>query len=285
MKKTIFSIFLLFAPLAVFATGYDADIIYIDGIKWELLDRPVYADSTLKNSLKAALPKERTIKSSNWDGFTTFWSIQGEKLCLDSIQYELYDGATRKYWTECVPTDTLLRVFRQYVDGERIVATWFSYDIRAAKGKMIYYRHSFFERNYENERIISIVQGRVREVKDYENYVKDGYSFDDSSRMQTSYPIPRNNAELRELFPLHLDQYPELADAKRILFSIRRARVDQEGRLVECEVRVLRPDDNPRLAAEMAEALKAIHPWRVFFINGEFRPYAVEGYSFPYVLE
>ena len=74
----------------MYATGQDGDIIYIDGKQWILLGKPVYADSILSNDLRAALPEERSITTANWDGYTAYWSISQEKLCLDSIKYNLY---------------------------------------------------------------------------------------------------------------------------------------------------------------------------------------------------
>jgi hypothetical protein len=68
------------------------------------------------------------------------------------------------------------------------------------------------------------------------------------------------------------------------VFKIKRARVNAEGHLVECEVKVLMPADNQNLADEMTELLKAYHPWRVSYINGEYRALGIEGYSFPYIL-
>ena len=77
----------------------------------------------------------------------------------------------------------------------------------------------------------------------------------------------------------------ELANVKRIVFSIQRARVNAEGHLVECEVKVRKPADNQPLAAEMEALLKAYHPWRVSYINGEYRANGIEGYTFPYIIE
>ena len=95
---------------------------------------------------------------------------------------------------------------------------------------------------------------------------------------------PDNNEELREMFPLHIERYPELVNEERIVFCIRRARVDAQGNLVECEVKVIRPNDNPLLAAEITESLRAYHPWRVFFINGEYSAKGIEGRTIPYPL-
>jgi hypothetical protein len=261
--------------LTMYATGQEGDIIYIDGEQWELLGKPIYADSVLSRELKNALPKERGINTANWAGYTAYWSIQQEKLYLDSIRYVIYDSA-QKSRTECLPSKAMRRIFKKYTSRKRIVATWFNNEIRVAKGKQLYYVHEGYTRNYEHERVISIEQGKVCGTKDYQNYVVDGFSFDKYR--------PKNNAELREKFPLHIEQYPELADAKRIVFNIKRARVDAQGNLVECEVKVFRPNDNPRLAAEMAEAMKAYRPWRVMFINGEYRAYGIEGYTIPYNL-
>ena len=117
-------------------------------------------------------------------------------------------------------------------------------------------------------------------MKDFHNFVVDGFAFEDvKGRAKVTA------AELKKMFPLHLEKYPELAGVKRIMFSIKRACVDTTGHLIDCEVRVIRPDDNPQLAAEMAEAMKAYHPWRVMFINGEYRAYGIQGYTFPYLLD
>lgn len=277
MKKLLLFFTLMLVSLAMNATGQEGDIIYIDGEQWELLGKPIYADSVLSRELREALPEGRGISSANWAGYTAYWSIDEEKLCLDSILYKVYDTKTVKGRTERLPSDVLLRVFRKYFDGKRIVITCVNGDLRVAKGKQIYYVHSGFERNYEHERFITIEHGKVCGMKDYQNYVVEGLSFD--SRM------PKSDAEIRKMFPLHIEQYPELADEKRIVFTIKRARVDAQGHLVECEVKVNRPGDNPRLAAEMAEVLKAYHPWRVLYINGEFRSYGIEGWTIPYRLD
>ena len=76
-----------------------------------------------------------------------------------------------------------------------------------------------------------------------------------------------------------------IADEKRIVFSVRRAKVDETGHLVDCEIKVAKPDVNPQLADEMEELMKAYYPWRVLFINGEYRAYGIEKYVFVYLLE
>lgn len=271
------SVFLLsLISLVTYATGQEGDIIYIDGEKWELLGKPIYADSLLSRKLRAALPEGRGWTTANWAGYTAYWSIQQEELCLDSILYEVFEANPKKIRTERLAADAMLRVFQKYVNGDdHIIASWLNGDIRAARGKVIYYQHIGYERNYENEQFKSIEQGKVCGTKNYQNYVVEGFSFDKYR--------PQNHS-LREMFPLHIENYPELADAGRILFSIKQARVAADGRLIGCEVEVLKPADNPCLAAEISEVMKAYHPWRVLFINGELRSHGIEGYTIPYLL-
>lgn len=276
MKRIFLFVSFLFLALVAYATGQTGDVIFIDGARWVLLGRPVALDSVLYHDLKAVLPEDRPIVSSNWDGFTGYWSIQQDQLCLDSVKCDNYDSETQKLRGVSIPSDTLLRVFKNYVDGDRIVAGWLTGEIRVASGKVIYYQHISFERNYEEEMMLSIDKGKVTGWKEYHNHVVDGFSFDKFN--------PDNNEELCEMFPLHSERYPELANEERIVFGIQRARVDAQGNLVECEVKVLKPNDNPLLAAEIAESLKSYHPWKVFFINGEYSAKGIEGWTIPYPL-
>ena len=277
IKRLIFVFTVELLALTMYATGQDGDIIYVDGKQWILLGKPLYADSVLRNDLMTALPEERSVSTANWDGYTAYWSISQGELCLDSIKYDLYDKATKQSHAERMPSGIMLRMFKKYADGNRIVAAWFDNDIRVASGEMIYYVHDGYERNYEYEQIISIDHGKLTGKQAYHNYVVDGFSFDHSS--------PDFQAQLREKFPLHIENYPELANVKRIVFSIQRARVNAAGHLVECEVKVRKPADNQPLAAEMEALLKAYHPWRVSYINGEYRANGIEGYTFPYIIE
>ena len=204
-------------------------------------------------------------------------------LCLDSIQY-LSSFADNKSQPESIPAETLESVFKNYFDGKQIVARWLKGDIRVARGKILYYQHNAYERNYEEEQIISFDQGKVTDVKAFHNFVVDGFSFDQVGLSQVGGKSV-TPAQLREMFPLHLERYPELANVKRIVFSVRRAKVDETGHLVDCEIKVAKPDANQQLADEMEELMKAYYPWRVLFINGEYRAYGIEKYVFVYLLE
>lgn len=276
MKRIFLFVSFLFLALVVHATGQTGDVIFIDGARWKLLGKPIDLDAALYHELIDVLPEDRPVVSSNWDGYTGYWSIQQDVLYLDSVRCEYYDTEIQGMKGESVPSVVLLNVFNNYVDGDRIMAGWLTGEIRVATGKVIYYLHDAFERNYEEEMTLNIDKGKVTGRKEHHNHVVDGFSFDKFNLA--------NNEELREMFPLHIERYPELVNEERIVFCIRRARVDAQGNLVECEVIVIRPNDNPLLAAEIAESLKAYHPWRVLFINGEYSAKGIEGWTIPYPL-
>ena len=270
MKRFFLFIQFLLLTIVASATAQAPDIIYIDGMRWELIGRPVCANSKLYRQLEAVLPTKLSTTSANWDGFTAYWSIKQDVLYLDSIRCEYYDIRTGQDVGECIPADTLFHVFKKYVAGENIVAGWLTGKIRVGKGEIIYCDYGF-QRNYEEEQVISIKKGRVIGKKEYHNYVIDGFSFGNA----------RDKSELRKLFPIHIENYPELANARGFYFSFRKAHVDSEGRLVKCKVETF----NPRLAAELAQLFKAYHPWKVWYVNGEYRAYGMLGWIIPYFLD
>ena len=275
--RLLFCVQLMFLALAAYATGQEGDVIYINGERLQLLGKPICLDSTLYHSLKDELPANRPIVTSNWVGFTAYWSIDNDKLCLDSVRCEAYDINVKAVVDESIPSETLYRVFNRYAAGNRIVASWVSGKFRVGKGSFIYYQHMAFERNYEEETILTINHGEVTEMNAYHNFVHDGFAFD---------KLQQNGAQemLRKILPLHVERYPELANVKRLVFRVKRARVDEKGNLLECDVQVVRPDANPQLATEIAEALKAYHPWKVYYINGEYRALGIEHWTVPYIL-
>ena len=268
---------LMLLALTAYATGQEGDVIYINGERLELLGKPICLDSTLYHTLKDELPSNRPIVTSNWDGFTAYWSINNDKLYLDSVRCEAYDPNAKAVVGESIPSETLYRIFSRYNAGNRIVASWVSGKFRVANGKVIYYQHTGFERNYEDETLLDIDQGKVIGKKEYQNFVSEGFAFD---------KLEQNGAQemLHKILPLHIERYPELAHVKRLVFRVKHARVDERGNLLECDVQVVKPDVNPQLATEIAEALKAYHPWKVYYINGEYRALGIEGWTIPYIL-
>ena len=267
MKVAFIQVLLCFA-LCASATGQEGDVIMIDGERWNLLGKPIDHDSVLYHRLLEVLPKDRSISTANWDGYRGYWNIKDNRLCLDHIEIELYDKDTKRSHVENIPAADIRRVFGKYYQQKDIVATWFTAEIRAAKGNTLYYVHSGYYRNLEYEQLLTIKQGKVTQRKEYHNrvVVENGFSFDNI-----------NQEEIRRHFPLHTQNYPELAGVKRILITIGNIRLDARGNLVDCDVRVTplgqtnkKKENIQGLAQEMKTLLKKIRPWQTLYINGEY---------------
>ena len=261
MKKVVFIQVMLCISLFALATGQSGDVITIDGEQWNLLGKPIDWDSLLYHHLKDVLPKDRSWTTANWDGYTAYWSIRNDRLYLDRIEVEMYDKD--KEYVENLPEADMRKVFGKYYQQQQIVASWVNHDIRVAKGKTLYYVHSDYFRNLEYEQILTIKQGKVTQRKEYHNrvVVKDGFSFNNMK-----------NDDLRRRFPLHTQNYLELAGVKYLIITISKIQLDEKGNLLDCNVKVRHRDMKGSiegLAQEMKTLLKQVRTWKTLSINGE----------------
>ena len=269
MKRFAFIQVLLCFSLCTMATGQEGDVITIDGERWNLLGKPIDHDSVLYHRLLEVLPKDRSISTANWDGYRAYWSIKNNRLCLERIEIELYDKDKKRSHAENIPEADLRKVFGKYYQQKEIVASWFTAEIRAAKGNTLYYVHSEYIRNLEYEQLLNIKQGKITKRQAYHNRVVLGYGF--------TFSDINDATDLKRRFPLHTQNYPELAGVKRILITIGNIRLDERGNLVDCDVRVTplgqtnkKKDNIEGLAQEMKTLLKKVFPWKTLYINGEY---------------
>ena len=278
--KFVVTICVFVLAMNALATGQSGDVITIDGEQWGLLGKPIDRDSVLYHHLKDVLPQDRSINTANWDGYTAYWSIRNDRLYLDRIEVEMYNKETKQSHMENLPEADMRKVFGKYYQQHEIVASWVNHDIRVAKGKTLYYVHSDYFRNLEYEQILTIKQGKVTQRKKYHNrvVVADGFSFDNI-----------NQEEIRRHFPLHTQNYPELAGVGRLIISVSKIQLDEKGNLLDCNVKVTHRDMKGSiegLAQEMKTLLKQIRPWKTLYINGEYVSTIYhESITLPYVLD
>lgn len=272
MKKVIILLYAFALSVVAFATGQEGDVIYINGEKWFLLGKPIGSDSILRRGVDSILPENRDEVTSNWSGYTAYWSIYNKQLFLDSILVECYNEVAKKDYTVRIPTADMQRVFKDYYKKKNILATWVDYNIRAAKGPILYYEHMGYERNHEYEQVFTIKKGMITDCKSYHNRVAvNGFSFKKN--------LYEESSAIALEFPLHFENYPELADVKIVKFSVGKLQLNSLGQLLDCKVKatISRKEGDERkyieiegLAKEMKEKLMEIFPWRTLFINGEY---------------
>ncbi len=280
MKKTISCIFAVMFALSSIATEQAPNAIYIDGEERMLLMEPMLGDTALYSRMMALLPQDRAIISLNWDGYTSFWSIKQESLYLDSITVLYHDD--KQYWRhECLDENKMQSLFKGYTKKNGVLATWFTGTLRAAHGKSIRHIQMFDKRDYEYETLLTIEKGRLAERNDYHNKVIEGYSFeyDDLKKNQ-------NYKDIMAMLQLHPEKYPELAHANLILFTINDVTMDSSGHITNCTVtakcRGNNWEEHQGIAEDMKQAIMAVHPWKMIYLNGKYKSYELDGCNIPY---
>ena len=285
MKRILFYFSFMVFAIGSFATGQKGDVVYINGERWVLLGKPIDDNAVLQKALLDFLPEDRITSTADRDGYTAYWSIRNHWLCLDSIKVEFMNWDTKEEYQKCIPASDLPRVFKFYYNNQHIVATWFSSrSIRAGKGNVIYYEHTGYERNTEYELFLRVNKGKVDIQKTFHNRVAvEGFSF-------SSQPIEKDG--MRRLFPLQVDQYPELKDVNRIMFTFKNLCVDSSGNLIDCEVTASvwnfeekKMKDVESIARDMKKMLMNHRPWKTIYIHGEYIPEDKNGWTIPLYIE
>ena len=275
MKRVIILLLTLLMWGSAMATGQDADVIYIDGVRWWLMGRPIGADSALHASVLANLPKDYCESTDNWDGFKAYWSVQDDCLVLDSIQY--LDEECKEAW---LPDTVMQRIFKDHYVKGRIIADWVDYTLRLAQGECIYYEHMGFFRHYDTEMLVHIEKGKVADKELFHNRLaKKGFPKENSQQQWESIR--------HRLLPI-VEKYSELDSIDKIYFTVEGLVIDSTGHLNSIEtVRLLYYDSvlapiQSQLEQEIRAALMVIPEWEVWYINGKYINFT-DGWAFPII--
>ena len=148
----------------VFATAQEGDVIYIDGVKWELYALPLVQDSVIRQKLKTILPdhEDRSWRTSNWKGYTAHWNLdEGGMLYLQYIRVHMYDKEAKRSYTKYIMPNDMKEAFPNYVTKFGLEARWFNGEIRVGKGELVRYEHSGFNRNLEQEQLMTFENGKL----------------------------------------------------------------------------------------------------------------------------
>lgn len=262
--KYYFTIILwLCSLLQAKATGLSGDIVSFNGDSWVLMAKPINMDSALYERLMDFIPDNHCVSTANWDGYTAFWEIQNDYLCLQRIEVCVYDETSRKDSTLIYDNEVLQVLFSPYChENGRIEARWLNGELRAGKGDLVRYVHSGFDRNMETECVLRIKNGKLADTTTYHNYKKPGLKMMDVQD------------EIIRKFPW--DRFPQYKK-QRITFVIRNFQLTDDGHFKDCDIHciLLRPiretieDGGHPLAIAFKETLKSIYPWEVLSVNGK----------------
>ena len=262
MKKVLFVILNLFVALFVCrATGQMGDRMIIGRDTFELLTLPLEEDSVLSSLVRQRL--SGLWSTGCWRGYQGEWELADGVLYLNKlVDYEsLYQDSDARSTETGVCLDS---IFDAYREKGRIKASWFSGELRLAKGDFIYYVHSGFARVYPEEWFYQVKKGVVTGKLHYRNRFRPAH-----------LTFEGNFYVLMHLF--RNDKFPELRD-KRLaailtvqpkadgsLDSLRRSSLFVKG----FELRLDAPRDTVHpYWVELMRCLRLIPDWDVLIDRG-----------------
>ena len=145
MKKLIlFFVLYISCTRFVGATGQMGEVIIIGQDTLGLLSCPIEVDAGLSRKVSDCTDA-LACSTACWRGYIGWWRLENGTLYLEKIVAESRDSLGRE-----ILIDTK-GIFDAYKQDGKIVASWFSGELRVVKGKCISYEHAGFWRDYEEE--------------------------------------------------------------------------------------------------------------------------------------
>ena len=257
-KILLFHLLCFCCLLSAKATGQIPDLIIIGKDTLMLQTCPIEHDSILRNQVSEHLSKEG-LSTACWRGYQALWKIEGDKLILKKIE----DSKSLFAYPDTVPEVTvdLNDIFNQYQDKEgRVIASWFSGELKVVSGEQIYYVHMGFERDYENETDYQVEQGKIISKTSYRNSIKKGTPIEESM----NFVITQFNGDL----------FPELVNTRLVISGSILPKAD--GSIDSVHIRIVRPDSITKgrtnlYAEQIRAALNKVPRWKVLTVRNKIR--------------
>ena len=273
MRNNIFTrlaccLFLLSLPLMARATGQVADDVIINGEEWNLLASPLSYNDPIYKRIDAFLPKDRGGNTANWNGFIGCWEIVDSCLYLKEIVVDMWDENKRESYELVFNADTLKPILGEYHTEHGIYARWFSKkDLIIGRGKLVTYIHGGYLRNYEEELVVTVENGRITHQEHWHNKILiEGWSWSESDFSKTG-------REIIKQFPL--DQFPELA-TERIIVHLKNISLTPDGHFEDCDATLTWIDTkqgeegpNHPIIVALKETMRKMYPWEVIYLHGK----------------
>lgn len=162
MNRLLILISFCFGTHQLFGTGQASERIIYEGDTLELLSLPLEDFLSAKEQQIKKYPSlEGMCSTGLWRNYIGFWKIENSELYL----IDVYKCGNHE--------NSLLEEF--FNKDSPIKADWYTGKLYIQHGKQIKYRHSGFDRYYEQETVIEIEQGRFKSKVIFNN----GYQFND----------------------------------------------------------------------------------------------------------
>ena len=232
---TILTILCFLLPISGFATKQIPESIVIDGQHCSLQKYPLYyceepLDSLLLNKYNDAFESECTCL---WRNYIGFWSIENDRLYLDSIMIGC-DGPIIKVEEE--------ELFKDYLDNGRVWAKWMNDEIKVGSERLLIdYRDT-----YEHEDFYKLENGIVKSHRRVENKL-----------LLTSNLAEKNKEAINkwnEFGNTLRDKFPTLKG--KFLVRIKYTGSQQNGLPTKVEVELVKYDEGINTDKESLKSLR-----------------------------
>lgn len=239
--------------VSVKATGQAGELIIIGRDTLQMLTSPLERDSVLARKVQ----ERRTNKGFStglWRGYIGLWRLEEGKLYLEKLLEADWEKKQSSWQT--INTDG---IFDAYRENGRILAGWFSGDIRVVKGKQVSYQHIGFARHYEYETIYTLHQGVVTSQKEIRNSLRKSVNKEYSYTMNMLFNGKGLKWKDDSLLTIEILPHPDgTVDQVKVFRLIRSKRIVSEQSLAKSISRLERSKQKyKKLSQPKLERLKA----------------------------
>ena len=166
MSKLFVLLCILMCATSIFGTGQEADKIIYHGTERMLFSNPLedyYKDPDKRPGFMVA---PMTTSTGNWRGYIASWEIVDGKLFLTEVDSWLCDNYARKDSCHKVK---LTELFGRKVSNGKVLADWYTGELRVPDGKELRYVHMGYGSTYERDLIFRVKSGNVSEPEIIDN--------------------------------------------------------------------------------------------------------------------
>jgi hypothetical protein len=142
-----------------FGTAQIPDELTVDGQAVDLYARPILVLLDQRPDLQKKVDRYKDGGcSASWTGLRASWEIRDDQLFLVRLEANPCSD----------PTTIPLRKLGARRGADRLLADWYSGELRIPQGRELEYVHMGFESRYERDLLLTIEKGRVvrREVRE-----------------------------------------------------------------------------------------------------------------------
>ena len=291
-------------PAVSFATGQIGERIIIGQDTLEMLACPLETDSLLSRQVQERL-SGKGVNTGLWRGYVGLWRLENGSLYLEKIQEQELTEKRLIYHDVDISG-----IFDAYLENDRILARWFSGDIRVVKGDCIAYEHMGFSRHYEYETVYTILNGRLKNEHPIHNSFRETankhnlYTFsmlfngngmswaNDSSLFIAIYPRPDGSVSKVEITYSQRNKSKGISHKKQ---QIQLERIEKKNKRYHAKLEKANESRNPTKAKERLfdkywgsrhKTYASNHPytrearacaelmdgWQVLSLDGEIQP-------------